>query len=49
MFDIGQYERRVRNGPCFVCALVAGHPDYRHHVVYGAEKARLAQRVRDHL
>ncbi|MET8353450.1 MULTISPECIES: HIT domain-containing protein [unclassified Micromonospora] len=33
-FDVDRYERRVRDGPCFVCALVAGHPDYRHHVVY---------------
>ncbi|MFU8851609.1 HIT family protein [Micromonospora sp. SL1-18] len=33
-FDFEQYERRVRQGPCFVCALVSGDPDYRHHVVY---------------
>ncbi|SIN36900.1 HIT family protein [Micromonospora cremea] len=33
-FDLDGYERRVREGPCFVCALVAGHPDYRHHDVY---------------
>jgi diadenosine tetraphosphate (Ap4A) HIT family hydrolase len=33
-FEIEQYERRVRNGPCFVCATVAGHPGHRHHVVY---------------
>jgi histidine triad (HIT) family protein/ATP adenylyltransferase len=33
-FDVEQYERRVRDGPCFVCATVAGHPDYRHHLVY---------------
>ncbi|MEV4659245.1 HIT family protein [Micromonospora sp. NPDC049301] len=33
-FDVDQYERRVREGPCFVCALVTGHPDYRHHVVH---------------
>lgn len=33
-FDFEQYERRVREGPCFVCATVAAHPDYRHHVAY---------------
>ncbi|MBU2670571.1 HIT family protein [Actinoplanes bogorensis] len=33
-FDFEQYARRVADGPCFVCATVAGHPDYRHHVVF---------------
>lgn len=33
-FDLAQYQRRVREGPCFVCALVAGDPDYQHHIVY---------------
>lgn len=33
-FDLHRYQRQVREGPCFVCALVAGHPDYQHHVVY---------------
>ena len=33
-FDVEQYVRRVQQGPCFVCALVAGHPDYDHHIVY---------------
>jgi diadenosine tetraphosphate (Ap4A) HIT family hydrolase len=28
------YLQRVREGPCFVCALLAGHPDYRHHIVF---------------
>jgi diadenosine tetraphosphate (Ap4A) HIT family hydrolase len=32
--DLRAYERRAREGPCFVCAYVAGHPDYRHHGVY---------------
>jgi diadenosine tetraphosphate (Ap4A) HIT family hydrolase len=32
-FDIEQYERRVREGPCFICAFVAGDPGHRHHVV----------------
>jgi histidine triad (HIT) family protein/ATP adenylyltransferase len=38
-FDFEQYGLRVREGPCFVCALVAGHPDYRHHVVYEDDHA----------
>jgi diadenosine tetraphosphate (Ap4A) HIT family hydrolase len=29
-----QYARRSLEGPCFVCAILAGHPDYRHHDVY---------------
>ncbi|MEU1686014.1 HIT family protein [Micromonospora sp. NPDC005707] len=33
-FDVEQYARRVSGGPCFVCAFVAGEPDYHHHVVY---------------
>jgi diadenosine tetraphosphate (Ap4A) HIT family hydrolase len=33
-FDLQRYVARVRHGPCFVCALLAGDPDYRHHVVY---------------
>ncbi|MGW9196706.1 HIT family protein [Micromonospora chersina] len=33
-FDFDQYSRRVTEGPCFVCAFLAGDPDYRHHLVY---------------
>jgi diadenosine tetraphosphate (Ap4A) HIT family hydrolase len=33
-FDTTQYARRSREGPCFVCALLAGHPGYPHHDVY---------------
>jgi diadenosine tetraphosphate (Ap4A) HIT family hydrolase len=28
-FDVDSYERRVRNGPCFVCALASGDAEYR--------------------
>lgn len=31
--DIGAYEQRVRSGPCFICAFLAGDPDYDHGVV----------------
>lgn len=33
-FDVDGYERRSREGPCFVCAILAGHPDYPHHDLY---------------
>ena len=33
-FDTEQYARRSREGPCFVCAILAGHPGYDHHDVY---------------
>ncbi len=33
-FDTGQHARRSREGPCFVCAILAGHPDYHHHDLY---------------
>jgi diadenosine tetraphosphate (Ap4A) HIT family hydrolase len=29
-----RYVRRSREGPCFVCAILAGHPGYPHHDVY---------------
>lgn len=33
-FDAEQYNHRSREGPCFVCSILAGHPDYSHHDVY---------------
>ena len=32
--DLVDYVRRSQSGPCFVCEIVAGNPEYRHHVVY---------------
>jgi diadenosine tetraphosphate (Ap4A) HIT family hydrolase len=33
--DLDAYQRRVRSGPCFVCAVVAGTPEFSgHHIVY---------------
>jgi diadenosine tetraphosphate (Ap4A) HIT family hydrolase len=32
--DAARYVQRSREGPCFVCAILAGHPDYPHHDVY---------------
>ena len=33
-FDAEQYVRRCQEGPCFVCSILAGHPDYTHHDIY---------------
>jgi histidine triad (HIT) family protein/ATP adenylyltransferase len=33
-FDVASYSRRVHDGPCFVCAFLAGHPDYQHDLLY---------------
>jgi diadenosine tetraphosphate (Ap4A) HIT family hydrolase len=38
-FDQAAYDRRVRSGPCFICELLAGNPDYRHHIVYRGDTA----------
>ena len=35
--DLEAYTERARNGPCFVCAFLAGDPDYSHHTVYEDE------------
>jgi len=35
--DAGAYHRRVREGPCFVCEIVAGRSP--HHVVYEDDRA----------
>ena len=33
--DLDAYHRRARTGPCFVCGILAGDPDFAgHHVVY---------------
>lgn len=37
--DIDAYERRARTGPCFVCEVLAGNPDYPGRVVYADEDA----------
>ena len=32
--DIDAYKKRIANGLCFICEMLAGNPDYRHHVIY---------------
>ena len=37
--DMEAYQRRVRTGPCFICEIVAGNPEYPHHIVYEDDDA----------
>ncbi len=32
-FDLGDYLRDIGSRPCFICELVKGNPEYRHHIV----------------
>jgi diadenosine tetraphosphate (Ap4A) HIT family hydrolase len=36
-FETEEYVRRSKEGPCFVCAILARHPEYAHHDVYEDE------------
>jgi HIT domain len=36
-FDVGAYEKRSKEGPCFICELVAGSNP--HHVIYEDQTA----------
>jgi diadenosine tetraphosphate (Ap4A) HIT family hydrolase len=35
--DVEAYARRCQTGPCFICEIVVGNPDYEHHMVYEDE------------
>lgn len=37
--DIGAYIQRSQHGPCFICEIVAGNPEYRHHIIYEDDAA----------
>ena len=37
--DINGYIERVTSGPCFICEILAGKPDYQHHIIYQDEMA----------
>ncbi|MEV4510760.1 HIT family protein [Dactylosporangium sp. NPDC049525] len=43
--DLAAYERRVRSGPCFICAFLDGEPGYEHELLYddGAHAAFLSR------
>lgn len=34
LFDVEAYLRSVRERPCFICGLVAGDPQFAHHIVF---------------
>ncbi len=36
-FDVDAYIERTRNGPCFICELVSGNPEYAHHIIHQDE------------
>jgi diadenosine tetraphosphate (Ap4A) HIT family hydrolase len=38
-FELESYVERATKGPCFICRLVAGDPEYRHHIVYEDDHA----------
>lgn len=38
-FDMDAYIERITKGPCFICEILAGNPDYPHHVIYADEQA----------
>ena len=33
-FDMEDYIERITSGPCFICEILAGNPDYPHHIIY---------------
>jgi ATP adenylyltransferase len=37
--DIDAYVKRVTDGPCFICEMLDGNADYRHHIIYKDETA----------
>lgn len=37
-FDFDAYRRRVQEGPCFVCAILQGHPDYPAELLFEDEE-----------
>jgi len=37
--DIDNYIERITSGRCFICEMLAGNPDYRHHIIYEDETA----------
>ena len=38
-FDTEAYIHRSQHGPCFICEIVAGNPEYRHHVIHEDDRA----------
>lgn len=38
-FDVQAYEERSKNGPCFICEMLEGNPEYRHQIIYEDQTA----------
>lgn len=38
-WDLDAYVERIQLGPCFLCELVCGNPEYQHHVIYEDDNA----------
>lgn len=36
-FNLQDYIQKSQTGPCFICEMVKGNPDYRHHIIYEDE------------
>ena len=37
--DIDAYVEKITSGPCFICEMLAGNPDYIHHIIHQDETA----------
>lgn len=40
-FDLEELVARTRSGPCFICEMLAGNPDYAHHIIAQDDEAVL--------
>jgi diadenosine tetraphosphate (Ap4A) HIT family hydrolase len=40
--DLDAYHRRVQSGPCFVCAMVAGDPEFSGHPIFYEDEKTVA-------
>jgi ATP adenylyltransferase len=38
-FDLDTYVENIHTRPCFICELIAGNPEYQHHMIYEDETA----------
>lgn len=38
-FDEQAYIEQITAGPCFICEMLAGNPDYAHHIIFQDEHA----------
>jgi diadenosine tetraphosphate (Ap4A) HIT family hydrolase len=37
MLDMKAYMERSQHGPCFICEILAGNPEYYHHIIFENE------------